>query len=83
MKTDPCSIATDLAARMSKCSTIIELRALGLEIKANLAGVAGFEDWLRDWYTSRAITLSAPDKPFEDTLNAKGKKKYLKGESLE
>ena len=80
---DPCAIATMYADKMSKCSNMTELRALGAEIKSNLDKVVGFHDWLRDWFISCSTTLNTPDTPFESTLNSLGKKKFLKGESLE
>lgn len=78
MKGDACSEATLYADRMSRCLTIIELRALGLEIKANLEDVAGWEQWLRDCYSSKAHSLAIPETRFEDTLNSAGKKALKK-----
>ena len=83
MKGDACSEATLYADRMYKCKTIVELRAIGAEIKANLKDVVGWEEWLRDCYVSKSTDLNTPDTPFESTLNPLGKKKFLKGESLE
>jgi hypothetical protein len=57
MRNDPCSIATEYADRMSKCTTIVDLEAIGAEIKGNLAAVLGFESWLRDWYSSCLKTI--------------------------
>lgn len=79
MKGDVCSKATKYAERMSKCATIVELRAIGDEIKANLRDVVGWEEWLRDMFVSKATDLNTLNIPFENTLNAEGRKAYKKG----
>jgi hypothetical protein len=77
----PCSIATDYAVRISKCTTKPELEAIGQEIKANLKQVVGFEGWLRDFYESKLnFDLNAPVYKPEDILNKEGLKKLAKGE---
>ena len=79
---DTCAIATKFADRIMSARDLQELNFIGKEI-----ALQKFEGdllyWLRDMWRSAQVTLSAPDVKFEDTLNAKGRKKFLKGESLE
>jgi len=55
------------------------LRSVGIEIRADLPNLEGFVDWLRNGWTSRCDTINAPDIPFEETLNAAGRKALKKG----
>lgn len=80
MKNDPCDTATVYAKRIAKCTTIIDLKAIASEIKANLATVAGWEDWLRDCYSSAYKCLTTPQKPIEKLLNKEGLKALERGE---
>jgi len=79
---DTCAIATKFADRIMSAKDIQELKFIGKEI-----ALQKFEGdlllWLRDMWRSAQVTLSAPDVKFEDTLNAAGKKRLAKGESLE
>jgi len=80
-------IATNLAVKIMGCRSILELEAVSNEIKALMIADPKFKtewrDWLLDMWWSKNKELTTPSKPFEDTLNARGKKKFLKGESLE
>lgn len=71
-KNDPCSIATEFYVKISKCTTIIELNRIGVEIKASLKNVEGWVEWLRCGWQSQYDTLSAPKLVPEECLNAKG-----------
>ena len=76
----PCALATRYYEKMSKCKTIAELQAVGMEIKADLNNLAGFEDWLRSGYQSCADTIKAPEFKPEEALNKEGIKAWKRGE---
>ena len=76
---DTCAIATKFADRIMSAKDLQELKFIGHEI-----ALQKFEGdllyWLRDMWRSAQVTLSAPNTPFEDTLNAKGKAALKRGE---
>ena len=77
--TDPCRLATSYADRLSKCKTVEELKHVGLDIKTDLKNLAGYEDWLRDWYRSCEISITAPELIPEECLNKEGLKALKEG----
>lgn len=75
-----CRLATNYAERLSKCKTVEELKHVGLDIKTDLKNLSGYEDWLRDWYRSCEISITAPHLIPEECLNKEGLKALAKGE---
>ena len=77
---NPCDLATDFAVRLMAARDLTELASISSEVRARLRDLTGWEDWLRDIWTSRNIDLKGPDTPFEETLNAAGRKALKRGE---
>jgi hypothetical protein len=76
---NPCNLATDFAVRLMKARDLPELASISSEVRARLRDLTGWEDWLRDIWTSRNTDLKGPYIPFEDTLNAAGRRALKKG----
>ena len=80
-------LASALAAKIMACKTQEELSIARGEVQAAFDKDPAFKkewkEWLTDIKTTKLWELGLPDTPFEDTLNARGRKKFLKGESLE
>ena len=74
-----CDLATDFAVRLMAARDLTELASISSEVRARLRDLTGWEDWLRDIWTSRNIDLKGPDVPFEETLNAAGMRALKKG----
>ena len=71
-RNDPCNIATEYAERMSTARTVIELKAIGQEIKTNITNIIGWEQWLRDWYSSRLHDLKTIKTTPKEVLSKAG-----------
>lgn len=77
-------LATSLAVTIMACKTKEELSVARGKVQAAFDKDPLFKkewkEWLIDIRDSKAWELGLPDTPFEDTLNAAGKKAFKKGE---
>jgi len=77
-------LATALAAKIMACKTQEELSMARGEVQAAFdkdpVWKKEWKEWLIDIRDSKAWELGLPNTPFEDTLNAAGKKALKRGE---
>ena len=75
--------ATDFAVRIMACKSLLELKSISEEIRTYMMSDLKFKSewpsWLLDIHWSKNKELSGPDIPFEETLNATGRKALKKG----
>ena len=76
-------LATDLAVMIMACRTKEELSVARGKVQAAFdkdpAWKKDWKEWLIDIRDSKTWELGLPDKPFEDTLNTRGKRALKKG----
>ena len=77
-------LATALAVKIMACKTQEELSITRGEVQAAFdkdpVWKKEWKEWLIDIRDSKAWELGLPNTPFEDTLNAAGKKALKRGE---